>query len=256
VEENPYASPQAETHEAPTPPRRRLRIVEMLIVLAIIGILVGLFLPAKRNARGAARRTQCANNLKLIALALSKYEDMYRQLPPAYTVDADGQPLHSWRTLLLPFLEQEALYQKIDLAKPWNHPDNKEAFETEVLVYRCPTLDALPNHTTYSAVVGENYFLHPTQSRLLSQITDSAASTLAVVEVEKSLSAPWMQPKDTGASFLLIMNQCQSLPHPEGIQAVFANNAVHFIRRSTDVKSLKAMRTIAGGDDDAIVDRD
>ena len=74
---------------------------------------------------------QCANNLKQIALALRNYESVYHALPPAYTVDAEGKPLHSWRTLILPYLEQQALYDKIDLSKPWDDPANKEAYETD-----------------------------------------------------------------------------------------------------------------------------
>ena len=66
------------------------------------------------------------------------YEQAYNALPPAYTVDANGRPLHSWRTLILPYLEQESLYQTIDLSKPWNDPANARAVETAF-----PSFDAL-----------------------------------------------------------------------------------------------------------------
>src|SRR5262245_49759347 len=109
--------------------RRRSRIVEILVVLAFLALLVALLLPLSRSARPAARRAQCTNNLKQIALALHDYEQEHGALPPAYTVDAAGRPLHSWRTLILPYLEQEKLYQSIDLSKPWNDPANAQARE-------------------------------------------------------------------------------------------------------------------------------
>ncbi len=98
--------------------------IKSLAVLAILALLIAFLLPATRSSRGAARRAQCTNNLKQIALALHNYEQAYKSFPPAYTVDANGRPLHSWRTLILPFLEQESLYRAIDLSKPWNDPAN------------------------------------------------------------------------------------------------------------------------------------
>ncbi len=87
-------------------PRRRFRLIELLAVVGIIGLLIGLLLPARRTAGRAARRMQCASDLKQIALALHDYEQAYKALPPAYTVDVKGRPLHSWRTLILPYLDQ------------------------------------------------------------------------------------------------------------------------------------------------------
>src|SRR5262245_5872973 len=94
--------------------------LNVVIVLGIGAVVVALLLPAQRRGREAARRTQCKNNLKLIALALHQYEADYHALPPAYTVDRYGNPLHSWRTLILPYLDQQALYNSIDLSKAWD----------------------------------------------------------------------------------------------------------------------------------------
>ena len=104
-------------------PRRRLSIVRVLMVLGIIAILVALFLPFQRTAPRALRRVQCTKNLRQIALALRNYEQEYKSLPPAYTVDARGRALDllhnrsssaEGRTLPLPGIDQAY----IKLCKP------------------------------------------------------------------------------------------------------------------------------------------
>ena len=94
--------------------------------------------------------TTLAQNLKQIELALFNYESTYHALPPAYTVDAEGNALHSWRTLILPYLDQTQLYEKIDLSKPWNDPVNAEAFNTRVPVFQCPSTAHKDNNTLLS----------------------------------------------------------------------------------------------------------
>ena len=92
---NPWKHPEF-NDAIPEPKRqRRFTLIELLVLMAILGILIALLLPATRFSRYAARRAQCTNNLKQIALALHNYERMYQALPPAYTVDANGRPLHS-----------------------------------------------------------------------------------------------------------------------------------------------------------------
>ncbi len=72
--------------------------------IATIGILIALLLPAVQAAREAARRSACSNNLRQIGVALHNYSDTYGCFPPAFTVDQQGQPMHSWRALILPYL--------------------------------------------------------------------------------------------------------------------------------------------------------
>ena len=129
-----------------------LTLIEFLVVGAIIAILITLLLPAHRSAPKAGRRAQCRNNMKQIGFALHNYHDTYGSFPPAFTVDAEGNRLHSWRTLLLPYLDQKILYETIDLTKPWDDPANQEAFNTNLAVYQCPSAFLDSPVTTYHGV--------------------------------------------------------------------------------------------------------
>jgi len=123
-----------------------------LVVIAIIGILIALLLPAVQAAREAARRSQCTNNLKQIALAMHGYHDIYNGLPPlnggsaADDASGCGDPYHSPFVALLPLIEQQALYARIAQTTPehfcnvpWDANTAGGAFSTRIAAYLCPS---------------------------------------------------------------------------------------------------------------------
>lgn len=131
---------------------RGFTLVELLVVIAIIGILVGLLLPAVQAAREAARRTQCKNNLKQMGLALHNYESAFRTFPPGFISRVTGPwpggsndpvpeigPGWSMLAMILPQLEQTALYQQLDFTRPIGDAVNQFARATTVSAYRCPS---------------------------------------------------------------------------------------------------------------------
>src|SRR5215471_18945534 len=105
-------------------------LVELLVVIAIIGILVALLLPAIQSAREAARRSQCATNVKNIALALQNYHDVRKEFPPAVTLRDINDPIlndtrlyrPSWAHLILSHIEEQALYDSFDFTTKLTDP--------------------------------------------------------------------------------------------------------------------------------------
>jgi prepilin-type processing-associated H-X9-DG protein len=234
----------------PKKPGKRVSLLNILILLVgIIGLLIALLLPATRSSRGAARRIQCVNNLKQIALALHNYESRYNALPPAHTVDAAGKPLHSWRTLILPYLEeQKLLYDTIDLSKPWNDPANAKAYATEVSAYRCPALSAPAGQTTYLAIVANNGCFLPDKPRRLSEISDDLGLTLTVIEADRDHAVHWMAPIDADESLVMGISPESKLDHPGGMNAAFVDGRIRFLKATSLASQRRALISIAGND--------
>ena len=118
-------------------------LVELLVVIAIIGILIGMLLPAVQQVREAARRTTCSNNLRQIALAHQNYHSSNSEFPTGFVLDNTNNirfPSHGWACFLLPFIEQNNLFQTID---PQGLSDPLESTPEEggaiVPSYVCPS---------------------------------------------------------------------------------------------------------------------
>lgn len=119
---------------------RGFTLVELLVVIAVIGILVALLLPAVQAARETARRTQCSNHLKQLTLAVHTYHDTYQSFPFG---NLSGSI--STHARLLPYLEQRPLFDSINFNVGYNHPNNSAALMTSVPTFVCPTdVDSLP----------------------------------------------------------------------------------------------------------------
>ena len=237
-------------NHCPIHSRSGLKLIEFLVVFAIIALLVAMLLPSVRDARApAALRAQCKNNLKQIALALHNYHDVHGSFPPAFTVDADGNRLHSWRTLILPYIDQYPLYEMIDLTKPWDDPVNAEAREAVFYTYRCPSIDIPNGQTTYLALVGEECVFPLEQSRSIDEITDATSNTVMVVEATEADAVHWMSPNDADANFFKNLSSDTPAAHPPGGNILFADGSVRFLNYEELDESIHGLATVAGDDD-------
>jgi prepilin-type N-terminal cleavage/methylation domain-containing protein/prepilin-type processing-associated H-X9-DG protein len=140
--------------------RRGFTLVELLVVIAIIGILIALLLPALQVAREAARRSQCTNNLKQVALAAHTFENSKKHFPSSVRpAGLTPLPRIAGMTLLLPFIEQNNTFKLYDQTKNWNDVLNKPAVQTIIPAFLCPTgpkpdrLDGLPEASPWSATI-------------------------------------------------------------------------------------------------------
>ncbi len=113
-------------------------LVELLVVIAIIGILVALLLPAVQAAREAARRSQCVNNLKQVALGFHNFESTFNHLPLAYT-DSASWGKNNWAPFVLPYLEQQNLIDGYDLKTNWWENPNRPLVANHLAVLQCPS---------------------------------------------------------------------------------------------------------------------
>lgn len=117
-------------------------LIELLVVIGIISLLMALTMPALQSAREAARRTQCKNNVKQIALATLNYESARKALP-AIRVDIPGR--HSWYAVVLPHIEQIPAFELMDFDQDWNHPKNQSAINTRIPILLCPSTVPTPD---------------------------------------------------------------------------------------------------------------
>jgi len=207
-----------ERQTQPNPNRRGRRdrgftLIELLVVIAIIAILISLLLPAVQQAREAARRTQCRNNLAQLGLAMHNYDMAYEMLPPG-VVNPTG-PIKtvpsgyhmSWLVQLLPYVDQVSVYQHIDFTVGAYDPKNAKPRKVILPVFTCPSFPmsgrvqnvaqtnyAGVHHDSETPIAADNNgVLFLNSSIRYSQITDGASNTLMIGEKSYNrFSLGWM----------------------------------------------------------------
>jgi hypothetical protein len=251
--------PSAFSPPANRRPRFTFTIGTMMKLILVAACFFGLWtalVPIRDRTRDASRRAACMNNVKQIALALHQYNTVYGTLPPAFIADEQGRPLHSWRVLILPFLEQQSLYDQYDFREPWNGPNNIKLLGKTPPFFACPSNrapgPAVSTFTSYVAISGPGTVFPGTESIRLDQVTDDPAATLMVVEVANA-QIPWTKPEDldlrTMASYINDRDHPSiSSNHPGGAVAAFGDGACRFLPESTTAIRLRSLVTIAGGE--------
>ena len=198
--------------------RNAFTLIELLVVIAIIAILIGLLLPAVQKVREAAARTQCQNNLKQLALAMHVYQDSQGFLPTGWvrTPAVATNPGWGWGTLILPFIEQSALYTALNpdlLTGNMPTAAAQPLLQTRIRTFNCPA-DAGANIVIPLGNYGKsNYVINrlllgPTAgglniNRTLQAIPDGTSNTIMIGERDYtySIGAIWPGMITTTASF-------------------------------------------------------
>jgi prepilin-type processing-associated H-X9-DG protein len=252
------------------PPKRgisggAIAAIVMVVALAVItpvAILIALLVPAVQAAREAARQVQCRNNLKQIALAVLNYEQVNGCFPPAYIADKSGKPMHSWRVLILPYLEENGLYQQYRFDEPWDGPHNKMLAPLMPSVYRCPSEPQQGGSlTSYLMLVGPHAISDGPKPRRLQDITDGTSNTILVAECATE-EINWMEPRDLNAEKMVFTisgserersqhghkSRGITSNHPGTACVAFCDGSVSALSSSTPPETVKAMTTIDGGE--------
>jgi hypothetical protein len=185
-------------------------------------------------------------------LAVANYHETYGCFPPAYVADRDGKPMHSWRVLILPFLEQQELYRAYNFDEPWNGPNNRKLASRVGNIYLRSGLESDQIQTTsFVAIVGPQTMWSGSKPRSRKVLGDGAHDTLMVVEVPDG-QFHWMEPRDLefdSMSFKINDRSRRGLgSRLGGARVVSADGTVRTLPDGFDANKLRAMLTANGGE--------
>ncbi|MBX3436794.1 MAG: DUF1559 domain-containing protein [Planctomycetaceae bacterium] len=177
--------------------RRGFTLIELLVVIAIIAVLIALLLPAVQQAREAARRTQCKNNLKQIGLALHNYHDVHLTFPSGWVAasfpmsDPEGESGFGWGSMILPYVEQNNLYDQFNFSLPMDDdtgaPTHRSLLQHRLTVFQCPS-DPKP----------DSFRLEDRYGELLELATANYAGSFGVTELHGCENPPGTPPVNSG----------------------------------------------------------
>lgn len=247
-------------------------LVELLVAVTLISILLGLLLPAIQATREAARKTECQNHLHEIGIALLAYHNDLQAFPTGCVEwRSPANPTQrqlAWSAFLLPYLDEQPLFDSLDLSTSFDSPTNSSAASRVIPVFICPTgsrgtqLESGRGPCDYGGIYGEriqspNY---PPKGPMLidelvrlSQITDGSSHTLLVAEDSGFVDGQWINGRNIFDQAFAINtspafeNDIRS-EHPGGALSLLAGGRVKFLTENIDLTFLAGLCTRAGAE--------
>ena len=215
--------------------RRQRSVIAGVLVAAIAATLL---LP--RYPPPLPKIAICQSNLLQLKYALSDYEAENGRLPPAFLADQNGRPMHSWRVLILPFIEQADLYAEYDFTKPWNHPDNLRLERQMPNVFKCP-INNRPDDlsTPYFVPVGKGG-LWPDSLKPVNRasLMNADLEELVLMAESKDSQTHWMDPTPQEVSTTSDLDHLiDDAKTQECAHLVTADGALHSLSKRRTEKS-------------------
>lgn len=179
-------------------PRPRFSLRQMLwwfVGFSILFAVIGWASFVVREARRNAQRVANLGRFSQLDVALRNYHAHKGHFPPAYIADASGKPMHSWRVLLLPYLECRHLYDAYDFNEPWDGPNNSKLINQMPDVYQAETEKRTGVFTCFVLITGQGTAFPGSGTTSLADITDGPENTILATEITQS-NVPWTEPRD------------------------------------------------------------
>lgn len=227
------------------------RLFRWIFWLCVVMAVLAAGARGVRLARRSAISMNSEARLNQLAFALQNYHVDNGCFPPAFIADANGTPMHSWRVLILPYMEQQALYKAYDFSEPWNGPNNSKLANQMPVLFWTPSENASTTYTNIVVITGPGTAFPGSRSTRYADFTDGTANTILLTEIANS-TVPWLQPVD------IEIEKCTRLvndPDALSISAapwrrpyvVFADGIVTYpVSENMPCDVLRALTTIAG----------
>lgn len=182
-------------------------------------------------------------------MAVAIYEDTKKEFPPTFVTGPDGIPWHSWRFLILPYIEQNAVFKQYRFEESWNGQNNSSLADQMPVLYSFRHAEFPTTTTNYLAVVGKETMWPGAEARKRDDITDGASNTILIVE-NNGLGVHWMEPRDLAFNTMNFR-----LDSPDGISSwykdpaiVTADGSVRRLSKGMRSDALRAALTVNGGE--------
>ena len=225
-----------------------MTIVKFAIQQQTLATMMSTVIPYFELSQERVRQNQGMNNLKMIALSFQNYHDAFKTFPAAAKMKKDGNPPHSWRVAILPFLEEDTLYRQYKFDEPWDSEANKKVLAQMPAAYRSPFADPSSTNTSYvMPIIDKGIFSAETvlKGPSLAKVTDGLSQTIVVIETETSI--PWTKPED------LVIDATKPLPalgfaKSPTLNVAFADGAVYRFIKNPTLEALLPFLTASAGD--------